>query len=118
MLSIAGVPAAPQTLPLSLRGEPVRIGLTWKNDDAEPGVAIVTAVVPGSPAARAGIEPLDRLSLPLPRGEDTDWLRELNSAEGVITLRRERRGQIREVSLQPLPVPGSPSSEDKRSSAP
>jgi hypothetical protein len=97
----------PLTLPLTLRGEPVRIGVTWSEDDAEPGVAIVTSVVPGSPAARAGIEPQDRLSLPLHReGEgDAAWLRELSESDGEITLRLERRGRMSEIALRPLPGP-------------
>lgn len=109
---------APQTVAVSLRGEPVRIGLTWKHDEAEPGVAVVTGVIPGSPAARAEIEPLDRLSLPLHHARGGDWLRELTAGQGEITLLRERRGQVSEVKLQPLPATSPSADEDPGSSSP
>ena len=40
---------------------PLRVGITWRVDDAEPGVAIITRVVPDSPAAKAGLTPEDRI---------------------------------------------------------
>jgi membrane-associated protease RseP (regulator of RpoE activity) len=99
-------------VPLTLRGGPVRLGLSWKEDDAEPGVAIVTSIVPGSPAARAEIEPLDRLSLPIPLPGNADWLRELSNRDSEITLYRDRRGQTTEVTLQPLTVLPSEAAND------
>jgi len=36
-----------------LAGRPLRLGITWRVDDAEPGTIILTHVVPGTPAARA-----------------------------------------------------------------
>ncbi len=50
-------PTNGQTLQLMvpLDGSPLRLGIAWRVDDAEPGTVCWTRVVPGSPAARAGL---------------------------------------------------------------
>jgi S1-C subfamily serine protease len=45
----------PLRLTVQLIGPPLRWGFAWRVDDAEPGTVILTHVVPGSPAARAGL---------------------------------------------------------------
>ncbi|MGE0607849.1 MAG: M20/M25/M40 family metallo-hydrolase [Pirellulales bacterium] len=54
-----------QDEPLTVRvrptGAPVRVGVTWRLDDAEPGAATLTRVVPGSPADDAGLLVNDRV---------------------------------------------------------
>ena len=49
----------PLELSVRLAGEPTRLGLTWRADDAEPDSVILTRVAPYSPAALAGLKPLD-----------------------------------------------------------
>ena len=39
---------------VDLAGQPLRLGIVWRVDEAEPGTIILTHVVPGTPAARAG----------------------------------------------------------------
>ena len=51
----------PLKLSVQLAGPPLRWGLAWRVDDAEPGAVILTHVVRGSPAARAGLAPGDRI---------------------------------------------------------
>jgi len=51
----------PVELAVQLRGTPTRLGILWREDDAEPGAVKIVGVVPASPAARAGIKPLDRV---------------------------------------------------------
>ena len=51
----------PLELTAQLNGEPVRIGLSWTTDDAEPRSVVVLRVVPDSPADRAGIKVNDRI---------------------------------------------------------
>lgn len=46
---------------LPLAGGPVRLGLSWRDDPAEPYSAYVTRVVPYSPAHQAGIKLFDRI---------------------------------------------------------
>jgi C-terminal processing protease CtpA/Prc len=52
---------APITLEIPLVGPPVRLGLSWREDPAEPRSVYVTRVVPHSPAALAGISLSDRI---------------------------------------------------------
>lgn len=51
----------PAEISVELSGRPLRLGITWRVDEAEPGTIILTYVVPGSPAARAGLLPGDRI---------------------------------------------------------
>ena len=44
----------PMKLTVALDGSPLRWGIVWRVDDAEPAAVILTHVVPGSPAARRG----------------------------------------------------------------
>ena len=53
--------SAPITLDIPLVGSPVKLGLSWREDPAEPGTVYVTRVVPHSPAAHAGISLYDRI---------------------------------------------------------
>ncbi len=51
----------PVAVRVALTGMPIRMGISWREDDAEPGCVIVTRVVAGSPADAAGIRVGDRL---------------------------------------------------------
>ena len=51
----------PMELKVDLPGKPLRWGFVWRIDDAEPGVVILAHVVPGSPAAWAGLRVGDRI---------------------------------------------------------
>ena len=51
----------PIEMQLNLAGNPSRLGITWRGDDAEPGVSILTRVLPGSPADAAGLRAGDRI---------------------------------------------------------
>ena len=51
----------PEELAVQLDGRPLRLGVKWREDAAEPGTAILTYVVAGSPAARAGLRIGDRI---------------------------------------------------------
>ena len=46
---------------VQLPGAPLRWGIAWRLDDAEPGTIVLTYVVPGSPAANAGLRVGDRV---------------------------------------------------------
>jgi len=43
------------------RGEPIRVGLSWRFDDADPGVVLVTQVISSSAAQVAGLKLRDRI---------------------------------------------------------
>lgn len=53
--------AQPISLSLPLEGNPVRIGVTWTEDSAEPGVVILNMVDTYSPAGLAGLKVRDRI---------------------------------------------------------
>jgi membrane-associated protease RseP (regulator of RpoE activity) len=80
---------------------PLRVGIIWRVDDAEPGVAIVTRVIPNSPAAKAGLMPEDRIC-----GMDGRDFRDdvvlgnlLKTLPGPIRLSVERDGKLRTVEI-------------------
>jgi S1-C subfamily serine protease len=87
---------------VKLHGEPIRVGLVTRQDTAEPGVMMVTHVVYGSPAAVAGVLVGDRIDAM--NGEDVlniaEFNRKLDEAAESLTLRLERRGQVREATLK------------------
>ncbi len=50
-----------QRVSVTLNGPPVRLGIAWREDDAEPGVILVRRISPGGPAQQAGILSGDRI---------------------------------------------------------
>jgi hypothetical protein len=99
----------PPTVPLVVPpgGKPLRLGITWQQDDAEPGVVIVTAVEAGSPAARAGLASGDRVDQIGGRdfATEAEFLQLARTLPGPIKLRVERSGKLRTVELQVDAVP-------------
>lgn len=105
---------SPETIIVPLRGSPIRLGLSWRENEAEPEAVYITRVVPHSPAALAGIELYDRIyslnGQPI-AGQD-DLLARVQSLLDESTeefhLEVESRGLVREVvvSLQ-LPISDS-----------
>ena len=109
--------AAPVQLALQLTGKPTRLGITWREDDAEPGVVILNRVTPGSPAAAAGLRVNDRIyQIGGQDFVDGNAFRVLaNQATGPVELVVELRGQIRTVNLVPatvLPATAPPESSN------
>ena len=51
----------PLELTAELAGQPMRLGISWQADDGEPGTVMLNRVVPGSPAALAGLQVGDRI---------------------------------------------------------
>ena len=46
----------PIDLTIQLRGQPTKLGILWREDDAEPGSVKLVGVLPGSPADRRGCD--------------------------------------------------------------
>ncbi len=94
---------------IALRGRPVRLGVRWRTDSAEPASLLITNVVPGSPAAQAGIQTGDRLyrSGEIPQ-QSAGWLPPLiASTKGPLALWAERDGKVRNVVVNLLPAPST-----------
>jgi len=99
----------PVQLILELDGTPMRLGITWRVDDAEPGTIILTHVVPGSPAAEAGLEVGDRIYRIAGRdfADDAEFSRLAKTLPGPLTLLVEREGRLRSAQLHcPSPISG------------
>lgn len=97
----------PIELRVQLAGQPLRLGISWRLDDAEPGVVILARVVPDSPAARAGLRVNDRIYEVAGQSFSNDAeLRQLVSEPAVesLELLTERQGRLQSVRLE-LPRP-------------
>ncbi|HEY1786334.1 MAG TPA: M20/M25/M40 family metallo-hydrolase [Pirellulales bacterium] len=106
---LRGKSAEPVELTLTLVGNPTRLGISWRGDDAEPGAVILSRVLPGSAADMAGLHVNDRIYRIA--GHDfatADEFRELITKQtGPIELEVESHGQVRHVTLE-LPREAAP----------
>ncbi|REK10440.1 MAG: M20/M25/M40 family metallo-hydrolase [Planctomycetota bacterium] len=95
----------PVELELELRGDPVRLGISWRVDSAEPGAVIVNRLIPGSPAAMAGLRAGDRvIGIGGRQFSDGDEFHELaHSLPDPVVLEVETDGRVRLVDIPPLP---------------
>jgi hypothetical protein len=97
--------AEPITLDIILPGKPMRIGVSWRMDEAEPGTAVVTCVVQGSVAQIAGIRNGDRIYSVA--GSDFEasatLLDRLKTQPGPFTITLEREGRLSQVTLDASP---------------
>jgi C-terminal processing protease CtpA/Prc len=85
-----------------LPGTPLRWGVLWRVDDAEPGAVILTHVVPGSPAAQAGLRVEDRIYQVGGRdfADEAAFALLAKSLSKPVQLLVERNGRLRTVTLQ------------------
>jgi len=95
-----------ETLSLQLDGTPVRLGISFRLDDATPGEAIVNRVTSGSPADRGGLELRDRIYQVAGKSFDgrDSFLALVNSEPGPIEMLIERQGHLRKVTLDVPPL--------------
>ena len=93
----------PEVIPLPPESSrPLRVGITWRLDDAEPGTVVLIRVAAGSPAAQAGLQPDDRIYQVNGRdfADDAELSQLLKTLPGPIRLEVERKGKIRTVEIQ------------------
>ncbi|MGA2619463.1 MAG: M20/M25/M40 family metallo-hydrolase [Thermoguttaceae bacterium] len=81
---------------------PLRLGIAWRLDEAEPGTIVVSHVVTGSPAASAGLQVGDRVYQIGGRDfpDDTAFARLAKELPGPIELLVERDGRLRVVMIR------------------
>ncbi|MHB1037943.1 MAG: M20/M25/M40 family metallo-hydrolase [Pirellulales bacterium] len=93
---------SPLELMVELPGEPLRLGIDWRNDDAEPGVLALTRVAPGSPCERAGLRPCDRVYEIGGRrfATDEEFRRLASTLSSPVELLVERDGQLKRVRVE------------------
>jgi hypothetical protein len=99
----------PLKIDVPLTGNPVHLGLSWREDAVEPQSVYVTRVVPHSPAALAGLEVNNRIYAVegqnvVGRDELLNRVQALVAVNTpVIHLEVESRGVIRQVEVQLAP---------------
>ena len=91
----------PLELQAELEGEPVRVGITWRLDDAEPGIVILTTVLPDSPAAQAGLQAGDRIVRLAGRdvASEAEFARLVRTLPGPLELLIERDGRLLRIVI-------------------
>lgn len=96
--------AEPLEFKVTPQGNPVRVGLTWRLDDGEPGTALLTQVTFGSPAHMAGLKLRDRIYSVNGRSFATgeDFSRLLRETPSPLELLIERSGKLQTVQLEVL----------------
>jgi len=93
-------------LAVKLDHEPVRLGVTWRVDDADPGGMILTRVIPRTPAAEAGLKPGDRIYRIAGRefADEAEFLRLVAELPGPLELVIERDGRLHVVEIETDPA--------------
>lgn len=86
----------PMDVAVELSGKPIRVGLTWREDDGEPGVMVISRVVAGSAAAVGGLQVRDRIHQVNDRtfSGGAQFAELLRDAPSPLRLVVERNGQI------------------------
>ncbi|MEC8338051.1 MAG: M20/M25/M40 family metallo-hydrolase [Planctomycetota bacterium] len=83
-----------------LRGKPMRLGLSWREDTANPNTPMVSRIIPGSPAANAGLTIADRIhAVNGQQWESSEARHPFQGVEFPITIMYERNGSLDEVIL-------------------
>jgi len=99
----------PIALTVKLSGKPVRVGISWRGDAAEPGVATLIRVTPGTPAEHADLRVRDRIywaaGEPLTQAGQLSKL--LTEASDSVDLVIERRGRILPITVTGIPAKAS-----------
>lgn len=97
-------------LPADPSAPRARWGMSTRSDAGDPAAPVVARVVPGSPLARAGLEPADRIVAVdgVPLAGHADLLARLAEAGDTVTLRVERRGRSIDLEARRAAETGSP----------
>jgi membrane-associated protease RseP (regulator of RpoE activity) len=97
---------SPVELKVELVGAPVRIGVAWREDEGEPGSVLIVRVVPGSPAEKAGVMPLDRVYQVAGQAfaNGDEFHKRMTAAAGRVELLLERDGRERTAALELPPL--------------
>ena len=92
----------PLRVQVPLLGKPVRIGINWREDAAEPGVVAINLLEAGSPAEVAGLKLNDRIlqvnGENFKSGEECRKL--LLESPSPLSLLIERQGLLRTLTIE------------------
>lgn len=97
-------------LPVELQGSPVRLGVSWRDDPAEPDCVLLTQVIYGSAAHRAGLKPRDRIyEVAGQKFANSEEFRKLvNTTPGPFEVLVERVGNLYRLTLEPPAIKAVP----------
>ncbi len=92
----------PRELVVQLQGQPLRLGITWELDAAEPATVVLKQVFPGSAAARAGLRPGDRIYQIAGRDfvDEAQFTQWVTTFPGPLELLVEREGRLTTVVVR------------------
>jgi hypothetical protein len=98
----------PVEIDVQLAGKPVRVGIAWREDRAEPGAVFLVQVIPWSPAERAGLKVGDRVYEIAGRTfDDSEEFQSLmNTLPGPIEFLIERDGRLMKIEVPVEPRGG------------
>ncbi|MBP86082.1 MAG: hypothetical protein CMJ64_05090 [Planctomycetaceae bacterium] len=99
----------PLQLSIDLDGTPSRVGIAWREDQAEPGTVILTRVVNGSPASIAGLKNGDRVYEVGSESfaDGTEFFEALTTLPSPLEMTVEREGRLRAITLDLPPLEAS-----------
>jgi S1-C subfamily serine protease len=91
----------PLLIKVTPAGDPIRVGVTWRLDDGEPGTVIVTQVIYGSAAHAAGVKVADRIYSVARRNfqSQDEFVGLLSNATSPLELVIERDGRLHTTTL-------------------
>jgi hypothetical protein len=97
----------PLEIKVTPAGPPIRVGITWRTDDGEPGTVLLTQVIYGSPAYVAGLAIGDRVYAVNGQAfADQDvFSRFITTLPGPLELEIERQGRLKTAKLEVLTAP-------------
>jgi hypothetical protein len=97
----------PQLIKVTPVGDPIRVGITWRSDDGEPGTVILTQVVYGSAADAAGLKVGDRIYSigGRPFATEEDFVTLLTTVPNPLNMELERDGKLHAATLHVLDEP-------------
>lgn len=98
----------PLAVNLELEGQPLRLGITWRTDEAEPASVVLVDVTPGTPAAAAGLKPADRIYAVNHQkfAGDEQFSQLLGRWPEPLQLTIERDGRLSTIVLSPTAAAG------------
>jgi S1-C subfamily serine protease len=97
----------PLLIKVTPSGEPIRVGITWRLDEGEPGTVIVTQSIYGSAAHAAGIKVGDRVYSVGGRSfaGQQDFIDLLTNATSPLEMVIERDGRLSTATLTLIEEP-------------
>jgi peptidase M28-like protein/PDZ domain-containing protein len=97
--------AEPLDIAIEPRGTPIRVGITWREDPAEPATVLLTQVVSGSAADVAGLKVKDRIYAVGDHrfSGSEEFTKLIGSLPSPLEMLVERQGRLSAAKIDVLP---------------